>query len=67
MRPSFRSSCSMRLKRPHPRILDKFLQILEGGRLTDAAGETVYFSETVMVFTSNPGTYRLGARACRAL
>lgn len=36
-------------------ILDKFLQILEDGRLTDGRGSTVHFSETVIVFTSNLG------------
>lgn len=44
------------IEKAHPRILDKFLQILEDGRLTDGSGETVYFSETVIVFTSNLGT-----------
>jgi len=47
------------IEKAHPRILDKFLQILEDGRLTDGAGDTVYFSETVIVFTSNLGTFRL--------
>jgi ATP-dependent Clp protease ATP-binding subunit ClpB len=46
------------IEKAHPRILDKFLQILEDGRLTDGAGDTVYFSETVIIFTSNLGTYR---------
>jgi len=41
--------------KPNPRILDIFLQILEDGRLTDSRGETVYFSESVIVFTSNLG------------
>ena len=36
-------------------LLDKFLQILEDGRLTDGKGETVYFSETIIIFTSNIG------------
>lgn len=36
-------------------ILDKFLQILDEGRLTDGSGMTVNFSETVIVFTSNLG------------
>lgn len=40
---------------PNPRILDIFLQILEDGRLTDSKGETVYFSESVIIFTSNLG------------
>lgn len=32
-----------------------FLQILEDGRLTDSKGETVYFSDTIIIFTSNLG------------
>lgn len=39
-----------------PSILDKFLQILEDGRMTDSSGETVHFSETLIIFTSNLGT-----------
>jgi ATP-dependent Clp protease ATP-binding subunit ClpA len=45
------------IEKAHPRILDKFLQILEDGRLTDGRGDTTYFSETVLVFTSNLGIY----------
>lgn len=41
--------------KPNPRILDIFLQILEDGRLTDNRGETTYFSDTVIIFTSNLG------------
>ena len=41
--------------KPNPRILDIFLQILEDGRLTDSKGETVYFSESVIILTSNLG------------
>jgi ATP-dependent Clp protease ATP-binding subunit ClpA len=40
------------------RILDKFLQILEDGRITSGQGETVYFSECIIVFTSNKGIMR---------
>ncbi|MCZ4096921.1 MULTISPECIES: AAA family ATPase [Streptomyces] len=43
------------IEKAHPRILDKFLQILDDGRLTDSTGSTVYFSEAVLVFTSNLG------------
>ena len=39
------------------RLLDRFLQILDDGRLTDGRGETTYFTETVIVFTSNLGIY----------
>jgi len=43
------------IEKAHPKILDKFLQILEDGRLTDNKGETVYFSECIIIFTSNIG------------
>lgn len=43
------------IEKAHPRILDKFLQILEDGRLTDGKGETVSFAESVIIFTSNIG------------
>lgn len=45
------------IEKAHPRILDKFLQILEDGRLTDGRGDTTYFSETIIIFTSNLGIY----------
>jgi len=45
------------IEKAHPRILDKFLQILEDGRLTDGRGDTAYFSETILVFTSNLGIF----------
>ncbi|MET3105727.1 ATP-dependent Clp protease ATP-binding subunit ClpB [Oxalobacteraceae bacterium GrIS 1.18] len=45
------------IEKAHPQILDKFLQILEDGRLTDGRGETAYFSETILVFTSNLGIF----------
>lgn len=45
------------IEKAHPSILDKFLQILEDGRMTDGHGETVYFSETVIIFTSNLGIF----------
>jgi hypothetical protein len=43
------------IEKAHPRILDKFLQILEDGRLSDGRGTTVHFSESILVFTSNLG------------
>ncbi|WP_119727369.1 AAA family ATPase [Thermomonospora amylolytica] len=45
------------IEKAHPRILDKFLQILEDGRLTDGRGNTVHFSEAILIFTSNLGMY----------
>nr|VFK24601.1 MAG: AAA domain (Cdc48 subfamily) [Candidatus Kentron sp. MB]VFK27090.1 MAG: AAA domain (Cdc48 subfamily) [Candidatus Kentron sp. MB]VFK74911.1 MAG: AAA domain (Cdc48 subfamily) [Candidatus Kentron sp. MB] len=38
------------------RVMDKFLQILEDGRLTDSKGQTAYFSQSVIIFTSNIGS-----------
>nr|WP_255668657.1 AAA family ATPase [Aeromicrobium duanguangcaii] len=43
------------IEKAHPPIMDKFLQILSDGRLTDGSGATVHFSETIIVFTSNKG------------
>jgi ATP-dependent Clp protease ATP-binding subunit ClpA len=43
------------IEKAHPRVLDKFLQIIDDGRLTDGRGQTVHFSETVIIFTSNIG------------
>jgi len=45
------------IEKAHPTILDKFLQILEDGRMTDGQGNTVYFSECIIIFTSNLGIY----------
>jgi len=44
------------IEKAHKKIFDKFLQILDDGRLTDGKGETVYFSECIIIFTSNLGT-----------
>ncbi len=48
------------IEKAHPRILDKFLQILDDGVLTSGRGDRVYFSETLIVFTSNLGIYTTG-------
>ena len=47
------------IEKAHPRILDKFLQILDDGVLTSGRGDRVYFSEALIVFTSNLGIFRL--------
>ena len=46
------------IEKAHPRILDKFLQILDDGVLTSGRGERVYFSEAFIIFTSNLGILR---------
>jgi energy-coupling factor transporter ATP-binding protein EcfA2 len=53
------------IEKAHPRILDKFLQILDDGVLTSGRGERVYFSESFLVFTSNLGIYRLDSSGDR--
>lgn len=53
------------IEKAHPSILDKFLQILEDGRMTDGQGNTVYFSETIIIFTSNLGIYTLDEQGRR--
>ena len=51
------------IEKAHGRILDKFLQILEDGRLTDGKGETMSFSESVIIFTSNIGASEINYTA----
>ncbi|MDR2422334.1 MAG: AAA family ATPase, partial [Deltaproteobacteria bacterium] len=46
------------IEKAHPKIMDVFLQILDDGRLSSGRGETVYFSDAILVFTSNLGVYR---------
>ena len=53
------------IEKAHPRILDKFLQVLDDGVLTSGRGERVYFSETFLIFTSNLGIYRLTPEGVR--
>ena len=48
------------IEKAHPRILDKFLQVLDDGVLTSGRGDRVYFSEAFIVFTSNLGIYADG-------
>jgi AAA domain (Cdc48 subfamily) len=48
------------IEKAHPRILDKFLQVLDDGVLTSGRGDRVYFSEAFIVFTSNLGIYSEG-------
>lgn len=47
------------IEKASPTILDKFLQILEDGRMTDNQGNTVYFGETIIIFTSNIGLTKI--------
>ena len=55
------------IEKAHPTILDKFLQILEDGRMTDGRGVTVYFAESIIIFTSNVGMYQLDPNTGRPM
>ena len=46
------------IEKAAPSIMDKFLQILGDGRLTDGKGETVSFTNAIIVMTSNAGVLR---------
>ncbi len=39
-----------------PNILNLFLQVFDDGRLTDAGGRTIDFTNTILIATSNAGT-----------
>ena len=43
------------MEKAHPLVLDVFLQMLDGARVTVATGETLSVSEHYLVFTSNLG------------
>lgn len=47
------------VEKAHPRVLDILLQMIEEGRLTDGRGNPTYFSETVIILTSNLGSQHL--------
>ena len=43
-------------EKAHPDILNIFLQVMDDGRLTDNAGRTIDFTNTIIVATSNAGS-----------
>jgi ATP-dependent Clp protease ATP-binding subunit ClpC len=43
------------IEKAHPEILKLFLQVFDAGRLTDAKGHLVNFTNTVIIMTSNLG------------
>lgn len=43
------------IEKAHPDIYKTFLQLLSEGRLTSSLGESVYFHECIVIFTSNLG------------
>ncbi len=47
------------IEKAHPDVFNIFLQILDDGRLTDAKGRTVDFSNTIIIMTSNVGSQHI--------
>ncbi len=50
------------IEKAHPKIMDIFLQILDDGRITSSTGDTIYLSETIIIFTSNLGIFEITDR-----
>ena len=44
------------VEKAHPNVLNLFLQVFDEGFLTDGRGRKVYFSDTVIIMTSNLGS-----------
>lgn len=53
------------IEKAHPSIFDIFLQVLDDGRLTDGRGQTVDFTKTIIMATSNIGVPAILAAAGR--
>ena len=49
------------IEKAHPEVFNMLLQILEDGRLSDAKGKAVNFSNTIIIMTSNLGVSNLKA------
>ena len=47
------------IEKAHPDVFNILLQVLDDGRLTDSAGRTVDFRNTVIIMTSNVGAQAL--------
>ncbi len=45
------------IEKAHPDVFNVLLQVLDDGRLTDGQGRTVDFRNTVIILTSNLGSY----------
>ena len=49
------------IEKAHPDVFNILLQLLDAGRLTDSAGRTVDFKNTVVIMTSNIGSQHIEA------
>ncbi len=51
------------IEKAHPEVFNMLLQMLEDGRLTDAKGRAVDFTNTIVIMTSNVGAEKLQKEA----
>lgn len=51
------------IEKAHPEVFNMLLQILEDGRLTDARGRSIDFTNTIIIMTSNIGADKLQREA----
>jgi ATP-dependent Clp protease ATP-binding subunit ClpB len=54
------------IEKAHPSVYNIFLQVFDDGRLTDGLGETVDFTKTLIIMTSNLGSKTLSKISKRA-
>ena len=47
------------IEKAHPDVFNVLLQVLDDGRITDSAGKTVDFKNTILIMTSNIGSQYL--------
>ena len=47
------------VEKAHPDVFNVLLQVLDDGRLTDSKGRTVNFKNTIIIMTSNIGSYKI--------
>ncbi|MEG1610216.1 MAG: AAA family ATPase, partial [Bilophila sp.] len=47
------------IEKAHPDVFNTLLQVLDDGRLTDSQGRTVDFRNTIVIMTSNIGSFRM--------
>ena len=47
------------IEKAHPDVFNTLLQLLDDGRLTDSQGRTVDFRNTIVIMTSNIGSYKM--------
>jgi ATP-dependent Clp protease ATP-binding subunit ClpA len=55
------------IEKAHPKVFDLFLQLLDDGRLTDSAGQTVDFTATTVLATSNVGSTEIAQAAAAGI